>query len=234
MLKQQLLLLLASLLAAMAGLGNSQTPATALLIRIGRPRTEEIRDEDSASAIYFPAEPKQGYYSTERSPPVVPQGQLEFASPQTPVANAPVDHGNSINGHSGAATVPPIDRRPSNNYYFHHYTGRGRDPQDANRNSIANAGHPVIDFAWSVFSNARTASRHGNLVLSPLLLQSTLALLRTAAVNETALQLGRVINQMRPEQLHELNRKSVALSMMSGSTNRLGLASAIFADQTFE
>lgn len=90
----------------------------------------------------------------------------------------------------------------------------------------------LIDFSWTVFRLAKQPNRNGNLVLSPLLLQVTLALLQTASTGETHAQIDRMVRHLSPQQLHELSRSVVTVAAAHNGT-QLGMAAAIFADRTF-
>lgn len=152
----------------------------------------------------------------------------------------------SVSG-APAALPPPLPFNPyprfptasqSANNYANHYAPAAaaivppQTPNGVRSNSPINT-EPLVEFAWDVFRTSRQTNQHSNLVLSPLLLQITLALLQKATVGESYAQIGRVIRHVNSAQLRDLSRNVITVAAANGAQNQLGLAAAIFADQSF-
>lgn len=81
----------------------------------------------------------------------------------------------------------------------------------------------------NIIQNSRQQNPIANIVLSPLLLQLTLSLLQYAATGPTYEQLSRVTNNIHPNQLNQISAQILSIK----SRNQLGMAAAIFADNSF-
>lgn len=103
-----------AVLATMARVCHSQTPATSPTSKHGQPMAEQSAgagddDDDTSGAIYFPSEPnEEAHYMTgmpsaptpapTSRPPPAPANDRRPV-PQTPVSNVPAsDHRNAMNG----------------------------------------------------------------------------------------------------------------------------------------